>query len=106
MSSLPAMADAPVSDPRRLRLGMVAVRVIAVLDAVVAWALHVLPRAVARNRSVLDVDGQLRPSASNHSVATSSGSRCSMSVWTFHATRSSVVIAALSALRSALSCSP
>lgn len=48
-----ATVDALVADRGLLRLGMVAFVVIAVLDVVVAWALHVLLRAVAADRSLL-----------------------------------------------------
>lgn len=48
-----ATLDALVADRGLLRLGVVAFLVTAVLDVVVAWALHVLLRAVAPDRSQL-----------------------------------------------------
>lgn len=48
-----ATLDALIADRGLLRVGMVAFLVIAVLDVVVAWALHVLLRAAGHDRSLL-----------------------------------------------------
>lgn len=48
-----ATLEALAADRGLLRLGIVAFVVIAVLDVVVAWALHILLRAVAPDRSLL-----------------------------------------------------
>jgi hypothetical protein len=48
-----ATFEALVANRGLFRLGMVAFLVVAVLDVVVAWGLHVLLRAVARDRSLL-----------------------------------------------------
>lgn len=42
-----------VADPGRFRLGLAAFLVIAIIDVVVAWALHVLLREVAADRSLV-----------------------------------------------------
>jgi hypothetical protein len=64
------------------------------------------PRRVNWGLTPVDTIAQIRPFDSNHSLATASDSRNSMSVSVFHASRSSVVIIALSSLMSATSWSP